>query len=229
MKRLLKTILQSAWVQKILVSMCAYYIKLVYVTSRKKFVGFEHIHNAVEAGTPLIICFWHGRMALLPPTWRWKHKPFAMLLSAHRDGKMIGDLLTKFGIETIVGSSTRGGSNAARCIYEDLHKGKVIGITPDGPRGPREEVSPGIIRLAQHSGACIIPVGFSTTKGRHLRSWDRFLLPYPFGLCAFVAGEPLHIQGQAPEGVDYRHLIKTALDAATKASDALTHAVAPTQ
>lgn len=225
MKRLLKTILQSAWVQKILVSLCFYYIKLVYATSRKQFVGFEHIHSTLKANTPLIICFWHGRMALLPPAWHWKHKQFAMLLSAHRDGKMIGGLLTKFGMETIVGSSTRGGSEAARHIYEDLYKGKVIGITPDGPRGPREEVSPGIIRLAQHSGACIIPVGFSTTKGRHLHSWDRFLLPYPFGSCAFVAGEPIHIQKEAPEGVDYQHVIKTALDATTQASDAITQGI----
>ncbi len=222
MKRLLKTILQSAWVQKILVSLCFYYIKLVYITSRKQFVGLEHIQNLLISDKPFIICFWHGRMALLPPAWRWKHKKFAMLLSAHRDGKMIGSLIKKFNMETIVGSSTRGGSEAARHIYENLQNSNVIGITPDGPRGPREEVSPGIIRLAQHSGAYIIPVSFSTTKGRHLRSWDRFLLPYPFGSCTFVVGEPLHIQEKAPKGVDYRHAIKTALDAVTQISDTLT-------
>jgi len=219
MKRWTKTILQSPLVQKILVSLCYYYIRFVYLTCQKQIIGIDNLNNPIKAQEPIIIAFWHGRMALLPPAWQWPKNPFSMLLSAHRDGKLIGALLHKFKLKTIEGSSTRGGTEAAIEIFHSLKKGSIIGVTPDGPRGPKQEVSKGILRLAHQSGAKIIPVSYGVSSGKQLRSWDRFLIPHPFSKAYILVGEALHVEDE--DWPTQAQKLKTALDTLTQKADAM--------
>ena len=84
-------------------------------------------------------------------------------------------------------------SPSLRKVFKILNEGNYIGITPDGPRGPNRKVSEGIIKIAVHSQVPIIPIGFASNKNLKLRSWDSFLITYPFSRCIFVWGEPIII------------------------------------
>jgi hypothetical protein len=107
--------------------------------------------------------------------------------------------MRRFGLDVIDGSSRRGGAEGLRRMVGWVRGGGWAGITPDGPRGPRMRAQPGILALARLSGAPILPVAFSTTRGRALRSWDRMLLPLPFGRGVFVIGAPIAVPRDADE------------------------------
>jgi len=116
-----------------------------------------------------------------------------MLISAHRDGRIIADAVTYFGVQSIPGSTRRGGSAALRRMLKQLATGDCVGITPDGPRGPAMVASVGIVNLARLAGAPIVPIVYATSRRRILNSWDRFNLALPFGRGVFVWGEPIEI------------------------------------
>ena len=122
-----------------------------------------------------------------------------MLISAHRDGDIISNAVVPFGIEFIRGSAAnpkkrfkdKHGVAALGQMTSALKKGDIVGITPDGPRGPRQKCQKGIIGLAKLSQAPLIPVGYATTRGRELNSWDRFWVAMPFSKGVFIIGEPI--------------------------------------
>lgn len=186
MKRFLKTILRKPFVINFLARIGALYLKFCYHTTRWHYEGFELVDEAIQNKHPIVIVFWHGRMTMLPPAWRWKQTSFSMLLSAHRDGQLIGAVLSHFGIRTIVGSSTRGGTQAYLEMIEQNKNGVAIGITPDGPKGPAGFVAPGAAALAHASGAHMFAVSFAKTRCKKLNTWDSFVVPKPFGRGVFV-------------------------------------------
>lgn len=126
-----------------------------------------------------------------------------MLISQHRDGELIARTIGHFGLGTVRGSSARpgkqdkGGGGALRAMIRQLSRGEYVGITPDGPRGPNQKVSDGIVTVAQLSGAPILPVSFATTRRVHARSWDRFLIALPFSRGIFVWGTPHYVPRDA--------------------------------
>lgn len=122
-----------------------------------------------------------------------------MLISAHRDGQLIAKTVGHLGIQTIEGSSTRGGAAALKRMMGILASGECVGITPDGPRGPRMRVSGGVIALARLSGAPVIPATYSVSRWKTLSSWDRFIIAWPFCRGVFVWGEPIEIPRDADE------------------------------
>ncbi len=103
-------------------------------------------------------------------------------------------------VTTVRGSSTRGGAAALRGAVRKLRDGWDVGITPDGPRGPRHEVQPGVIEIARLSGAAVVPVTFAAHPAWEMSSWDRFLVPRPFARGLFLYGEPMAIPRQAGDG-----------------------------
>jgi hypothetical protein len=116
-----------------------------------------------------------------------------MLISAHRDGRIIAGTMTHFGIETIAGSTSRGGSSALRAMLKRLKEGGCVGITPDGPRGPAMTVSIGTVNIARLAGVPIVPLTYATSRRRVLATWDRFHLALPFGRGVYLFGEPVEI------------------------------------
>ena len=135
---------------------------------------------------------------MMPLAWHGL-TPFHMLISAHRDGRIIAGAMTYFGIETIAGSTSRGGSSALREILKRLKDGGCVGITPDGPRGPAMTVSVGIVNIARLAGVPIVPVTYATSRRRELATWDRFHLALPFGRGVFLFGEPIEIAATLDE------------------------------
>lgn len=189
----------------------ALYIRLVRYTGRWRIEG-EHIPESFRtAGKPFILAFWHGRLLMMPYCWR-RTDLVNMLISGHRDGRLISQTVKHFAIESVVGSTTRGGAQAMRDLIRLMRNGGIVGITPDGPRGPRMRVGEGTVALARLSGAPIVPATFSASRRRVIRSWDRFVLALPFARGIFLWGEPIEVPRDA--GGDTLEAKRQVLEAA---------------
>jgi lysophospholipid acyltransferase (LPLAT)-like uncharacterized protein len=121
-------------------------------------------------------------------------KKVNVLISAHPDGQLLSNTVKHFKIDTIIGSSSKGSSMALRNIIRSLKSGISIGITPDGPRGPKMKINSGIIKIASLTGCKIVPLSYSVKNKFFLNSWDRFLVALPFGKGCFIWGEPIKVK-----------------------------------
>lgn len=211
-----KRLLKHPLTQSILSFLLAGYIRLVFLTSRKKRVIHPDSAAIMRGEANAIFAFWHGRMMLLPAF----NPPRKMhvLISEHRDGKLISQVIRHFGQDTIVGSSSKGGSEAVRHIVRLLKKGDNISITPDGPRGPNQVAEAGIVTIAKLSNKPVLPVTFSSSNHKRLKSWDRFMLAKPFGRIVLCIGAPIMVE-QADEQT--RGKIETAMNNLLEQADAL--------
>ncbi len=185
-----KRIGKSDALRGVLCWLVAQYIRLCWWTGRWTVQGHEGMNRLREEGKPFIVAFWHGRILMMPKT--WPGGPFNMLISQHRDGQLISRTVAHFGIKTVAGSTSRGGAAALRAMLRFLKNGEVVGMTPDGPRGPRMRLSSGIINVARISGVPIFPSTYSC-QGWILGSWDRFLIPRLFGRGIHLWGEPIYV------------------------------------
>jgi lysophospholipid acyltransferase (LPLAT)-like uncharacterized protein len=211
--RLSKKILTSSLVHFLIAFIASIYIRLVYATSRWTWIGKEFPESYLKEKKPFITCFWHGRLLMLCYAWPDKVAPFYMLISSHRDGQLISRTVGLFGIKTIKGSTRRGGIPALRQMIQMLNESKTIGITPDGPRGPRHTVSLGIVQTSYMSKADIIPVTFSTSRGKFLKSWDRFFIAFPFSKGVIAWGQPIPYPINKE---DFPHVQRTILESLIK-------------
>lgn len=171
---------------------------------------------------PLIAAMWHNRLALAMPIWKWWQRShpdenMAALISASRDGALLARTFSYFGIKPIRGSSSRRGAQALLELSSALRDGLNVAITPDGPRGPRYQVQPGIISLAQITGVPIVPVGVRVSRKKQLRSWDQFQVPYPFAQCDAVFGRVIHVPRDASAG--QQEELRAALEAVMLSSN----------
>jgi lysophospholipid acyltransferase (LPLAT)-like uncharacterized protein len=154
---------------------------------------------------PVIIAFWHNRTALM--AFFYEHycqgRTAKTFISRSRDGQFMTDVAARFGIQAVRGSSSRGGTSAMLAAVRAACDDKVdLVITPDGPRGPRYQLQPGILRLAQSTHRPIVAVTYRLTWKRELRSWDRFHIPLPFSACHLMTSEPILV----PEGASEEQL-----------------------
>jgi len=136
---------------------------------------------------------WHNRLLLISYILKRfaPHRPGAGLISASRDGDLVADLTQRFGFDVVRGSSSRLGASGMLELTNVLASGRDVLITPDGPRGPAYELGPGIVFLAQKSGAAVVPVNMEYSSCWRVKSWDRFVLPRPFAKVRVIFG-PLH-------------------------------------
>jgi lysophospholipid acyltransferase (LPLAT)-like uncharacterized protein len=179
--------------------------------------GDDTARGAWAGERPVIVAFWHNRLAMMPYCWP-SARPFHMLISSHPDGQLIARTVKHFGIETVAGSSTRGGSEALRALVRLIKSGASVGITPDGPRGPRMHASDGAIALARLSGAPILPAAVSVSRRMVMNSWDKLIVALPFGEGAMVWGEPLTVDGDADAA---RARLETELNRVSAEADRL--------
>jgi len=140
-------------------------------------------------GFPVIYCIWHNRLALGLPIWhrfrrlRNKTAKLAAISSASKDGAIVAGILQRFGAQPVRGSSSRRGVHAMIEMVKWGKKGYDLAVTPDGPRGPKYSVQPGIVSLAQMTGFPIFPVSYYLSRKITLKSWDNFQIPLPFSRC----------------------------------------------
>jgi lysophospholipid acyltransferase (LPLAT)-like uncharacterized protein len=185
---------------RIAASFLAAYLKLCFKTQRVNFPDKESAHKFYESGEGGIIAFWHGRMAYMPHICPNPKRTY-VLISRHNDGALIADIISRFGIQTIRGSTNRpsthpkgaknrGGRQAMTNSIKRVQEGNIFAITPDGPKGPGMKVYPGIIKIAEIAKAQILPISFSVSNGFTINSWDKFLFPLPFGRVEYRIGKP---------------------------------------
>ena len=139
---------------------------------------------------------WHNRLLIFPFVLRrfFSNRRGAALISASRDGDLLADAIARFGFDVVRGSSSRLGASAILQLTNVLASGRDVVITPDGPRGPAYELGPGIIFLAQKSGAAVLPVNMEYSSCWRLKSWDRFVLPRPFARIRVIIGQPYRVR-----------------------------------
>src|SRR5213079_3322521 len=131
----------------------------------------------------------------------------AALISASRDGDLLADAIQRFGYDVVRGSSSRLGASAVRQLTEVLAGGRDVLLTPDGPRGPAYELGPGIIFLAQKTGAPIVPINMEYSSCWRVKSWDRFIIPRPFARVRVIIGQSHRIRSTStPEEFESERL-----------------------
>ena len=142
---------------------------------------------------PIIFALWHGRLVV--PMCGRRNLGVYVLVSEHRDGGMIAAALDAAGYRTVRGSTTRGGAKALVQLVRLLRKGEKVAFTPDGPQGPRWKFQPGAIYLAAKTGLPIVPISGSARHAHYFKSWDSFLMPFPFTRGVINVGEPYYVTG----------------------------------
>lgn len=203
-KKLLRGLLYSWLLQELICLIILFYMWFVYVTSQKKFVNSENFLKVIKDGKPVILSCWHNRLMMIPFLARHaiikvnNDYRFMTLASHHGDGQFVGRVMKKFLFQNIYGSSNNGRKasrgielTALREIVRGLKSGKGLGITPDGPRGPNQQINSEVVSIARISDSLIIPVSYSCSRFKQFNSWDKFKLPLPFSKLCFYCGEIL--------------------------------------
>lgn len=160
-------------------------------------IGEEPYQNLRKEKKPVILLAWHGRMLLLP--YFFRKRGIAALVSPSRDGEIIARIAGGWGFRVLRGSSSHAVVRAWVEMRKGLERGGELIIIPDGPRGPDRVLKPGCIRLAAETGAFLVPFSFSASRKRFLKSWDRFLVFFPFSRLVAVFGKPISVDASLDE------------------------------
>lgn len=150
-----------------------------------------------RSGERWIFALWHAQLLAL--TFTHRHWGAGVLVSRHRDGELIARIVQRLGFATGRGSTTRGGEEGARDMIRLAEEGRILAITPDGPRGPAEQVKPGVIYLASRTGYAVVPAAAVARRTWRLRSWDGFRIPWPFTRVLVGYGAPVVIPARLDE------------------------------
>jgi len=217
---LLKTLGRRPAVQKALSSFAAGHIRTVKSTTRWNSINASVAEPAWAGREPVIVAFWHNRLLMMPYCWP-STAPFHMLISSHPDGQLIARTVAPFGISTIAGSSRRGGGEALIAMVRKLKAGESVGITPDGPRGPRMRAGDGPIALARMTGAAILPAAAAVSNRVVLNTWDKLVVALPFGQGTTVWGTPIKVPRDTPleQFGPYRQQLEDELTRVTNMAD----------
>lgn len=149
-----------------------------FFTTRLERIGAEHYLQFREKKQPFMFVLWHG--LLLPLVHYHRHEGIVALVSEHDDGEYLTRILERNGFGTARGSSTRGGTKGLKSLLRAARSGHDVGVTPDGPTGPRGVLKPGALAAAQIAGLPVIPIAVKSSAGWRFKSWDGFLVPRPF-------------------------------------------------
>lgn len=203
----MKQFFRSRPVQACLTWLIANYMILVRRTTRWTVLGDEYVRPVWEGGKGLVWCYWHSRIIGSHAVWPRDQQPVLMLVSLSPDGQFVADTGPILGRGVVRGSTPKkrdgivdqkGATDAFRQMVAHAKNGGCVGITPDGPSGPRMRAQPGAVRVAKAAGVPMLPSAYAIKGSRHANSWDRFLIPPLFGRGVIAFGEPVII----PKGAD---------------------------
>ena len=203
-RRALKLLAREAWVQATLAWLVSGYLGLTLRTMRWRFENRAPADAAAASPDGVLACFWHGRIALAPATRPiFAKKPRRVLISNSPDGEFIAKVVRRLGFPAIRGSTTSDDRKERRSVaafreaISFIDDGGAMIVTPDGPRGPAEEIPQGTVMLARTRGTPVILMGIAARPALRLRSWDRTQIPLPFAKGCAVFDGPLEVSRQA--------------------------------
>jgi len=156
---------------------------------RLEVYGDEHLEETEKRHGAIVFCSWHYEM--LPTLYHHRHCGGATFTSEHGDAEMVARAVRRLGYTPVRGSTTHGGIRALLDLVQVLRSGRGLGLTPDGPRGPRCVAQVGVVILSQRSGCPIVPMGFASRWFWQFRSWDRMRIPKPCSMAVICYGEPI--------------------------------------
>jgi lysophospholipid acyltransferase (LPLAT)-like uncharacterized protein len=197
----------SVWLQFRLVPLLgAHLVKLLAYTLRVRSDGAEAVEALVAEDQRIILAFWHRRLLMMPLAYPWRRaaadgsaRGVAILSSDSKDGERSAATWRHFGIHAVRGTASEDGARALVRMIRAVREGWDFGITPDGPRGPRQALKPGVVALARRTGAWIVPVTVGYGARIELRTWDALPIPLPFAEVVVRYGEPLQAEPGADE------------------------------
>jgi len=160
-------------------------------TWRIRTVDEDRWRPLYEARRPHVFLLWHE--VLLPLLWQHRRQSIAIVVSEARDGQYLADFARSLGYRAVRGSSTRGAARALLGAVRELEAGRAVAFTPDGPRGPRRELKPGVVAAAQRGGGTVVPLHAEADRAWRLHSWDRFMIPKPGARVRILYGRPFSV------------------------------------
>jgi hypothetical protein len=160
-------------------------------SSRIKILGEENYRDLRRQGKPVIFLVWHGRIFIVP--YFFRRRKIMPLISPSKDGEIAARIMSGWGYRILRGSGSHAILKVWTAMKKELRSGGEVIIVPDGPRGPDRKIKLGGLKLAQETGAVLVPFTFSTSRKKILKSWDNFLMFYPFSRIVSIYGEPIHI------------------------------------
>jgi len=223
-----KRFMRSKAVQAALGFLLAAYMVLVKYTTRWTIERADIAAPVIDGGKGVIALTWHSRFLMLNSAWKKSWQKPHVLISLSRDGALVAYTTKFLGLKTVRGSArkagsqkAKGGSGALREMMTALERDACIVITPDGPRGPRQRLGGGPLGLSRLSGAPILPCTFAVRNRIQFKSWDRFVLPLPFGRGIIIWGTPLTVAANTSdeELASLRQQIEDEMNAFLKDAD----------
>ena len=196
--RIIKRFSKTSFGQKFIGFLFYLITKIIFLSIRWKFYNEDQKSNIFNTDNQYIFCCWHNKLFLGPhllPT----NRIINALQSSHSDGMITSIAFKYLGMNVILGSSMKGGMQAFRKMVKCIQNGESIAITPDGPKGPKESVKEGVIKLAQITGAPIVPLVWTTKKFKLIDSWDHFVIPFPFSKGIYTFGKPIYVDKKISE------------------------------
>lgn len=172
--------------------------RLLLRTTSKSFVNFEGYRAGYSKGDGMILTFWHNQILAMPALTFGQPEKTTTLVPLSKDGELTSRIARRYRIGVVRGSDDKTGSALTEMLRLGRLPGAHTALTADGPRGPAFTIRDGIITLAQRTGKPVIPLAVAYEKYLQLKSWDGFLIPFPFTKAYFVCGDPVHI----PEHLD---------------------------
>jgi lysophospholipid acyltransferase (LPLAT)-like uncharacterized protein len=196
--RILKRFSKTKYGQKSIGFLFYLITKFTCFSIRWKCYHEDQKSNIFNNKNQYIFCCWHNRL-FLGPHLLPRNRIINALQSSHSDGMITSIAFKYLGMNVILGSSMKGGMQAFRKMVKCIKNGESIAITPDGPKGPKETVKEGVIKLAQITGIPIIPLVWSTKKFKLIDSWDNFVIPFPFSRGIYTFGKPIYVDKKISE------------------------------
>ena len=166
-------------------------------TLRWRVEGLHYLDAIHASGRQPVMAFWHGR--ILPATFYFRRRGIVVITSENFDGEWIARIIGRFGYGTARGSTSRGGLRAMLQLVRDTQRGRPVGFTLDGPRGPARVAQPGALWLARTTGNPVLPFHLEASRAWTLRTWDRTQIPQPFSTVALVVGAPMEVAADATD------------------------------
>lgn len=171
------------------------FIRFYSGTFRFRVENEEKWMDILKTGKPVLICPWHQQFFSAIRYFKtYSHLRPALMISKSSDGELIAGVANRTGWKTARGSSSRGGKDAMQAMIDHLKLHRFAAHIVDGPQGPMGIIKPGLVRIAQKSGAVVVPFVISAESAWYFRSWDRFMLPRPFSRVVLKYLEPYYIK-----------------------------------
>lgn len=193
--------IRSSRKSMLLGALAGWSIRLLSRTLRVRVHDEAALKGAAADDAPVIYAMWHNRILVVPPVWkRWcgRQRSCVVLTSASRDGEVVAHAMRVFGLGAVRGSTSRRGVAALVGLLRVLRAGSDVCITPDGPKGPRYQVQPGVVKLASSAAVPLVLINVQYSSAWRLKSWDRFVIPKPFSRVELSFSKRIHL----PKGLD---------------------------